>query len=92
LRELAWVRYVMTIPPAGLMCQATIIRMSFAYIPQFHEIEQHPLTGILVGALTGTGLFEALAKLVELAFTRVQFIRKFILGASYLEGCWVGST
>jgi hypothetical protein len=68
----------------------TLMAAAFAYIPQFHEFEQHPLTGILVGALTGTGLFEALAKLVELAFKRVRFIKKLILGASYLEGCWVG--
>jgi hypothetical protein len=68
----------------------TLMAAAFAYIPQFHEIEQHPLTGILVGALTGTGLFEALAKLVEFAFKRRRFIKKFILGPSYLEGCWVG--
>lgn len=70
----------------------TILLMAaaFAYIPQFHEIEQHPITGIVVGALTGMGLFEALAKFVELAFTRVRFIKKLILGGSYLEGAWVG--
>jgi prolipoprotein diacylglyceryltransferase len=68
----------------------TLMAAAFAYIPQFHDIEQHPFTGILVAALTGTGLFEALAKLVELAFTKVRFIKKLILGPSYLEGCWSG--
>lgn len=68
----------------------TLMAAAFAYIPQFHELEQHPLTGIVVGALTGTGLFEALAKLVELAFNRVRFIKKLILGPCYLEGSWVG--
>lgn len=70
----------------------TIIFMAaaFAYIPQFHEIEQHPITGILVGALTGTGLFEALAKLVELSFTKIKRIKRFILASSYVEGQWVG--
>ena len=70
----------------------TILFMAaaFAYIPQFHEIEQHPITGIIVGALTGTGLFEAIAKLVELGFTKIKFIKRFILGSSYVEGQWVG--
>jgi len=68
----------------------TLMAAAFVYIPRFHEIEEHPLTGILVCALTGMGLFEALAKAVELAFTQVRFVKKRILGSSYLEGCWVG--
>jgi hypothetical protein len=70
----------------------TIILMAaaFAYIPQFHEIEIHPITGILVGALTGTGLFEAIARFIELGFTKIKRVKRFILGSSYVEGQWVG--
>ena len=68
----------------------TLMAAAFAYIPQFHDLEKHPVTGILVGALTGTGLFEAIAKLVEIVFTYIRPIKRWVLGPSYVEGQWAG--
>src|SRR5260370_41215356 len=76
-------KYVLTVT-------LVLMAAAFAKIPQFHDIEAHPLTGIIVAVLTGTGLFEALAWGVELAFTSIRPFKRFILGSSYVEGQWDG--
>jgi hypothetical protein len=63
---------------------------ALTYLPSLtRENIAKPLE-ITVSILTGTGLYEALSRLVEFLLRRSKTLKRLILGSSYIEGKWTG--
>lgn len=62
---------------------AIVIRID----PKFGD--EKPLV-IMIGILTGTGLHEALLKIVEFMLNWLKPLKRLILQSSYVEGMWYG--
>lgn len=46
---------------------------------------------VLIGAVASLGTYRIILKILETVFLRIHFIKKIILGASYLDGIWIGA-
>ena len=96
MRILAHGMLVSAMPPERkfnafiLSITLAIMAAALTYLPALtHESVAKPLE-IAVSVLTGTGLYEALSRLVEFLFRRSKFLKRLILGSSYVEGKWAG--
>ena len=53
-------------------------------------IQIHPIYKIALSSLATLSLYRIIAGLLSKIFDRVRPLRKWILGASYMEGTWIG--
>jgi len=52
--------------------------------------DNYEFWSLVASVLAGTGLHETLTRTVEYVLRRIPFLKKLILGKSYLEGTWSG--
>jgi hypothetical protein len=46
--------------------------------------------GVVAAALASAGIYKLIARLLLALLRRVTFVKRFVLGASYMHGTWVG--
>jgi hypothetical protein len=54
------------------------------------QVSTHPVTSVLVAGVFSLGIYRLINTIFLTIFRNVQCVKKFILGASYMEGTWVG--
>lgn len=67
-----------------------IMTAAITYLPALTEERISKPLEIAISILTGTGLYEALSRLIEFLLNRSAFLKRKVLGASYLDGKWAG--
>jgi hypothetical protein len=67
-----------------------IMAAALTYVPALSEEKVSKPVEIVVSVLTGTGLYEALSRLIEFLLSRSKKLKRIILGKSYVEGKWAG--
>lgn len=45
---------------------------------------------VLIGILVSLGTYQTILSVIKYVFLKIRVVKKFIFGASYLEGVWVG--
>lgn len=54
------------------------------------QITQYPWLSVIASGIISIGLYRFIASTFLALFRKLQFVKKFILGPSYLEGLWIG--
>jgi hypothetical protein len=75
---------------AILSITLAIMAAAITYLPKLTEERISKPLEIAVSILTGTGLYEALSRLIEFLLRRSRRLKRWILGRSYAEGKWAG--
>ncbi|NOQ77578.1 MAG: hypothetical protein GQ475_07320 [Methylococcaceae bacterium] len=69
---------------------ATTLIIFVIWIQLTNTISSHPIISIMATSLISLGIYRLLALLMLSAFRKNPILKKWLLGANYMEGTWVG--
>jgi hypothetical protein len=54
------------------------------------QAQLHPIASVVAASIFTLGIYRLINTIFLAMFRNIRFLKKFILGASYMEGTWVG--
>lgn len=54
------------------------------------QVAAHPIVSVLIAGIFSLGVYRLINTIFLTVFRNVKCVKKFMLGASYMEGTWVG--
>ncbi|WP_086776012.1 hypothetical protein [Vibrio coralliirubri] len=74
----------------SLVTSATTLIVFSVWSLSLQIVSKYPVASVAVAGVFTLGIYRVVNTIFLTIFRKVKLIKKFILGASYMEGTWVG--